>query len=215
VAPAPTAAPIPIPKLAPQRRWRPGLVALAVALVATGGLSAAYAITLVGSTNSYIAVYKEVQAGAKITDADVTSVRMSTDPGLRPIPYSRKADVVGKFAAVRLSTGTLLTEDQLTNVPIGGKETYLLSLGLSQNKVPAQRVRSGDRVVLIALPAQNFVQSNNTPTGPPQTFSATVADVSTPTQNGTVYVNVAVAQADGASIAILAAADRIYLALGG
>lgn len=215
MAPAPTAAPISIPKLAPQRRWRPGLVALAVALVATGGLSAAYAITLVGSTNAYISVRLEVQAGAKITEADVTQVRMSADPGLKPIPYSQRSDVIGKFAAVRLSAGTLLTKDQFTDVPIGGKETYLLSLGLSQSKVPALRVRSGDRVVLIALPAQNFVQGNNTQTGPPQTFSATVADVSKPTQNGTVYVNVAVAQADGASIAILAAADRIYLALGG
>ncbi len=66
-APIAGPAPIPVPKTAAQRRWRPGLVALAVALVATGGLSATYAITLVGSTTSYLAVNKKISAGAQIT----------------------------------------------------------------------------------------------------------------------------------------------------
>lgn len=215
IAPAPTAAPIPIPKLAPQRRWRPGLVALAVALVATGGLSAAYAITLVGSTNSYLAVGQQVQAGAKITSADLTTVRISTDPALRPISASRSGEVVGKYAAVELYKGALLTEEQVVDVPLGGPGTYLVSVGLSQSNVPAQRVRPGMKVVLIALPPQSFVATEKPPTGPPQTFSGTVADVSTPTQNGTVYVNVAVPEADGAAIATLAAAERLVIALTG
>jgi SAF domain len=211
---APTAAPIPIPKLAPQRRWRPGLVALAVALVATGGLSAAYAITLVGSTDSYLAISRPVAAGTQITLADLATVRISSDPTLRPLSASRRGEVIGKYAAVRLFRGELLTQEQITDVPIGGSGTYLVSIGLSQSKVPAQRVQPGAKVVLVATPAATFSQDDKV-TAPPQTFNGIVSDVSTPSQNGTVYVNVAVAQTDGAQVATLAAADRIVIVLAG
>lgn len=213
-AQVPTPSPIPVPRLAPQRRWRPGLVALAVALVATGGLSAAYAITLVGSTGSYIGISRTVDAGAKISAADLVAVRISADPALRPIPASRSDEVIGKYAAVRLFRGVLLTEDQLTDVPIGGSGTYLVNIGLSPSKVPAQRVRPGATVVLVATPAQTFT-ANQPTAGPAQTFDGVVADITEPNQNGTVYVNVAVAERDGPTVAMLAAAERIVIVLAG
>lgn len=216
IPPAPLSAPIPVPKSAPRRRWRPGLVALAVALVATGGLSAAYAITLVGSTASYVVVSRHVDAGSKIAGADLAIARISSDPLLRPIPASRQAGVVGKYAAVELFPGALLTDGQLVDVPLGGSGTYLISIGVSPSKVPAQRVKPGTKVVLVATPAQTFVQNQQPTTGPPQTFQGTVVDVKTSDdKNGLVYVNVAVAKNDGAMVATLAAAERLVIVLAG
>jgi flagella basal body P-ring formation protein FlgA len=192
------------------------LVALAVALVATGGLSAAYAVTLVGSTSSYLVVARHIDAGAKITDSDLSIARISSDPLLKPIPATRRANVVGKYAVVELFPGGLLGNDQVGDVPLGGSGTYLVSIGLSPSKVPAQRVKPGTNVVLVATPAQTFVQNQQPTTGPPQTFAGVVADVSTnDNQNGFVYVNVAVAQADGATVATLAAAERLVIVLAG
>lgn len=214
-APIAGPAPIPVPKTAAQRRWRPGLVALAVALVATGGLSATYAITLVGSTTSYLAVNKKISAGAQITASDLVTVRISGDPSLRPIPSSQAESVVGHYAAVELFAGALLTEGQVVDVPLGGSGTYLVSLGLSPSKVPAGRIKPGAKVVLVATPANQFAQADK-PEGPPATYPGTVVDVTVdegPPQ--TIYVNVSVAQADGAAIATLAAADRVVIVLAG
>jgi SAF domain len=214
--PSTSSTPIPVPRSAPQRRWRPGLVALAVALVATGGLSAAYAITLVGSTASYLVVSRPVDAGAQITEADLAIARISTDPLLHPVAASRSGEVVGKYAAVQLFPGALLVQEQIADVPLGGSGTYLVSIGLSPSKVPAQRVKPGTKVVLVATPVETFVQNQQSTTGPPQTFLGTVADVTTSdNQNGLVYVNVAVSKADGPQVATLAAAERLVIVLAG
>ena len=50
-AASPVAAPYAVPRVAPQRRWRPALVWLAVALVAAGGLIAAAVLRKVGTTD--------------------------------------------------------------------------------------------------------------------------------------------------------------------
>ena len=212
--PMPMPAPIPVPRLAPQRRWRPGLVALAVALIATGGLSAAYAVTLVGSTNAYLAVARDVEAGSQIEQSDLTVVRISTDPALRPMSADAIADVVGKYAAVTLFPGQLLTESQLTDVSLGGEGTYLVSIGLSQERLPAQRIRPGVKVLLVATPADTFGASTETDERT-EMFQATVVDIAPGSQPGRYYVNVSVADGDGPRIATLAAANRIVIVLTG
>ncbi|MBX6749189.1 MAG: flagellar biosynthesis protein FlgA [Micromonosporaceae bacterium] len=214
-APAtPVSAPIPVPRMAPQRRWRPGLVALAVALIATGGLTAAYAVTLVGGTHAYLAVGREVQAGTRITEDDLVVVRISADPGLRPLAADRVADVVGKYAAVPLFPGELLTERQLTDVPLGGAGTYLVSIAVPQDRVPAQRIRPGVKVLLVATPSDSFGSSTEEDEET-EIFQATVVDITPGTQPGRYYVNVSVADGDGARIATLAAANRIVIMLAG
>ncbi len=214
-APVSGPAPIPVPKTAAQRRWRPGLVALAVALVATGGLSAAYAISLVGSTSSFLAVSKTIQAGSRIGPSDLVTVRISSDPSLRPIPSSRAGEIVGKYAAVELFAGALLVEGQVVDVPLGGSGTYLVSIGLSPSKVPSGRVNPGAKVVLVATPASGFGQDSKA-TGPPATYPGVVVDViADKGRNNFHYVNVSVAQSDGAEIANLAAAERLVIVLAG
>jgi len=190
----PVAAPIPVPRLAPQRRWRPALVALAVALIATGGLTAAYAVTLVGETHAYLAVAQEVQAGSRIARDDLV--------------------VVGKYAAVPLFPGELLTEAQLTDVPLGGPGTYLVSIGVPQDRVPAQRIRPGVKVLLVATPPDSFGSSAEEDEET-EMFQATVVDIEPGTQPGRYYVNVSVADGDGPRIATLAAANRIVIMLAG
>jgi Flp pilus assembly protein CpaB len=190
------------------------LVALAVALIATGGLTAAYAVTLVGETHAYLAVAQEVQAGSRIARDDLVVVRISADPGLRPLAADRIDDVVGKYAAVPLFPGELLTEAQLTDVPLGGPGTYLVSIGVPQDRVPAQRIRPGVKVLLVATPPDSFGSSAEEDEET-EMFQATVVDIEPGTQPGRYYVNVSVADGDGPRIATLAAANRIVIMLAG
>jgi hypothetical protein len=212
-AAVPTPAPLPVPRLAPQRRWRPGLVALAVALIATGGLTAAYAVTLIGGTHAYLAVAREIQAGSRISQDDLVVVRISGDPALRPLAADRMDDVVGKYAAVPLFPGELLTEQQLTDVPLGGAGTYLVSIGVPQDRVPAQRIRPGAKVLLVSTPSDRF--GSDEEAEETEIFQATVVDIVPGPQPGRYYVNVSVADGDGPRVATLAANNRIVILLAG
>ena len=207
--------PLPVPRRAPQRRARPGLIALAVAMVAVGGLTAAYALTLVGSTKGYLAVARPVAVGSALTAADVTTVRITADPALRPITADRINQVIGMHAAVQLVPGTLLTNEALTDTPIPGPGKSLVGLGLPADRMPASRIKPGVAVVLVTTPNANGVVTTTPTTGPPRTYPATVIDVSRGAKDNLVLVNVAVDNADAATVAALAASDRLVIVLAG
>src|SRR6266511_2098440 len=193
--------PIPVPRRA-SRRVRPGLTALAVAFVAVGGLATAYAVTLVGDIHAYLAVARPVHVGAALTASDMTTVSITADPALRPIPASRVNQVVGKYTAVELIPGT---------------RKNIVGLGLPVDRLPASRIKPGVEVLLVATPAQAGVTAtgNTATTGPPQKFPATVIDVAKGTREGTVLVNVAVDARDAPTVAALAATDRLVIVLAG
>ena len=210
----PIAGPIAIPRVAPQRRWRPALVWLAVALIAAGGLIAWRVFQTVGTTHLYLAVNRPVAVSARMAAADLTTVRITADPALQPIPADRINTVVGKHAAVALVPGTLLTQAQLTDRPIPGPGRQLVGVSLAQDRMPAQRIKPGTQVLLVITSDQNGVQQPNQPAAaPPQTIQATVVDVTPGGKDGTVVVNVSVPDSDGPLVAARAAAGRIVIVL--
>jgi hypothetical protein len=207
--------PLAVPRRAVQRRTRPGLVGLAVALVAVGGLVAAYAVSAVGHTRLYLAVAHHVDVGAVIGNADLTTVRVSTDPGLRPIPAGDLTTVVGRYAAVELIPGTLLTNDEVTSTPVPGAGNSVVGLDLSKDRAPVGRIKPGSQITLVVTAPATLGQPDDTTSGPAQTFAGVVVDVADGAQQGGVHVNVTVAAGDAASVTALGAAGRLALYLGG
>ncbi|MET8042542.1 SAF domain-containing protein [Micromonospora sp. NPDC005215] len=210
---SPVAAPYAVPRVAPQRRWRPALVWLAVALVATGGLIAAAVLRKVGTTAEYLAVSSTVEVGSTIDRSDLTTVRITVDPALKPIRAGAADEVIGKFAAVGLVPGTLLTRAQLTEAAVPGQGEQLVGLSLPQERMPAERVKPGARVLLVVTPDDGSVSSQQQTTAAPISIEATVVDVRTGVKEGTTLLNVAVPDRDGPLIASRAAAGRIVVAL--
>ncbi|WP_433392987.1 SAF domain-containing protein [Micromonospora sp. KLBMP9576] len=211
-AASPVAAPYAIPRVAPQRRWRPALVWLAVALVAAGGLIAAAVLRKVGTTAEYLAVSTTVEVGSVIDRSDLSTVRITVDPALKPIRASAADQVVGRFAAVALVPGTLLTQAQLTDTAVPGQGQQLVGLSLSQERLPAERVKPGAEVLLVVT-ADDGPVANQQQTAAPVSIKATVVDVRAGTKEGTTLLNVAVAERDGPHVASRAAAGRIVVAL--
>jgi len=211
----PVAAPVAAPRLA-QRRRSPKLIALAVAMVAVGALVAAYAVTLVGSSRHYLAVAEPVAVGAEITAADLTIVRLTTDPALRPIPAGDAGRVVGRYAAVNLVPGTLLVAEHLTDEPVPGPGQSLVPVGLREDRQPVGHLTPGTAVRLVAVPSSSSGGGGD-PSDLP-IFDATVVDVRSPesrTGGTTVVVNVAVADDDAAAVAALAATNRLMILVRG
>jgi hypothetical protein len=200
-----------IPKVAPQRRWRPMLVWLGVAMIAIGGLIGWRLLATVGSTAEYLAVSQRVEAGSEITVAQLTKVRITNDPGLKPIRAADASTVIGKFATVGLVAGTLLTPEQLTDEPVPGPGKQLVGLSLGEERVPAKRLVPGDNVKLIITSDESPVDQGKNQA--PVVVEAVVIDVNDGVKEGGTLLNVAVADRDAALVAARAAAERVVVSL--
>lgn len=205
----PVDAPVTPPRVVRQRRMRPGLLGLAVLLIALGGLGAAFAVTSVRATGTYLAVARPVEVGRTVSADDLVTVQVAGGAGLSPVPAARRDDVVGKRAKVSLVPGTLLTMDQLTDAPLLGPGQQQFALGLEPAQVPARELHPGDKVLLVSTPAGNEERSVVTVTR----FEATVIDTVTAEDDDEVVVYVALAVRDVPAVAALVAQDRIAVAL--
>ncbi|WP_229398878.1 SAF domain-containing protein [Micromonospora okii] len=205
----PVDAPIAPPRMVRQRRVRPGLLGLAVLLIALGGLGSAFAVTSVRATGSYLAVARTVEVGRTLGADDLAVVQVAGGQGLRPVPASQLDDVVGKRAAVSLTPGTLLTLAQLTDDPLLGPGQQQLALDLDAGQVPAKDLHPGDRVLLVSTPDRN----SDGPSGSTR-FTGTVIDTATPSSSS-VVVYVALTARDVPAVVALAAQDRIAVVLTG
>jgi hypothetical protein len=204
-------APVAPPKVVRQRRIRPGLLGLAVLLIALGGLGSAFAVTSVRSTGTYLAVARPVEVGRQLTADDLVPVRVSGGRELQPVPANRIKEVLGLRAAVRLTPGTLLTPAQLTDAPLLGPGQQQLALGLEPSQVPARRLHPGDKVLLVSTP-DTSAGSAGASRGGGTRFEATVIDTAAP-ENDDVVVYLALAVRDVPAVVALAADDRIALVL--
>ncbi|MGV9210665.1 SAF domain-containing protein [Micromonospora sp. RB23] len=208
-ATGPVDAPVTPPKVVRQRRVRPGLLGLAVLLIALGGLGAAFAVTSVRATGSYLAVARPVQVGREVTAADLITVQVAGGQGLHPVPAGRLDEVVGKRAAVALVPGTLLTLGQVTDDPLLGPGQQQIALGLKTAQVPARELHPGDKVLLVSTPDDDATGTAAT-TG--TRFTATVIDMVSPTDNEKVLY-LALLVRDVPAVVALAAEERVAVVL--
>jgi hypothetical protein len=191
-------------------------MALAALFIVLGGLLAGLAFTAVSRTQDVLAVARPVEAGTKIAAADVTTVQINDAPGLTPIAAGQLARVVGQRAAVSLVPGTLLTRMDLTDKALIQPGQRQVGVGLTPNRLPARTLRPGDQVQLVATPADNPSTNDSQTPGPPETFDATVVDISISSDsasNGSVVVYLAVAEFDAPRVVTLAAQTRLALVL--
>ncbi|AEB42238.1 MULTISPECIES: SAF domain-containing protein [Micromonospora] len=208
--PSPVDAPVAPPKVVRQRRVRPGLLGLAVLLIALGGLGSAFAVTSVRATGSYLAVARTVEVGSVVSASDLVSVQVAGGQGLDPVPAGRLADVVGMRAAVSLAPGTLLTMAQLTDQPLLGPGQQQIALGLRTAQVPAPKLRPGDQVLLVSTPRDD--SSSGSSSGVTR-FTATVTDAVSTDGRDEVVVYLALAVRDVPAVVAMAAQDRIAVVL--
>ncbi|WP_405428370.1 SAF domain-containing protein [Micromonospora sp. NBC_00617] len=208
-ATGPVDAPVSPPKVVRQRRVRPGLLGLAVLLIALGGLGAAFAVTSVRATGSYLAVARPVEVGREVSAADLITVQVAGGQGLHPVPAGRLNEVVGKRAAVALVPGTLLTLGQVTDDPLLGPGQQQIALGLKTAQVPARQLHPGDKVLLVSTPDEN---ATGAAAGAGTRFAATVIDMVSPTDDEKVLY-LALLVRDVPAVVALAAQERIAVVL--
>lgn len=204
------------PRVVRQRRRRPGLIALSVALIAAGGLSGALLFTASGQRSAVLVVARDVPVGRAITDVDLAPASLALDPAVKAVPVTRKADMVGKRAAVALTAGSLLSPTQVTSTSLVKADEQLVGVALKPSQLPASRLAPGQRVLIVSTPdpAQAAAAGGKAsePAGVPKTLAATVVAVGEAAPaTGVVTVDVAVPSADGPTLAAHAATGAVAL----
>jgi hypothetical protein len=192
-----------------RRRRRPALLGLGVAMVAVGALLAVWLAAGTGATVPVLAVARQVTLGEVITDADLSVVRITSDPALRPVPAERRDEVVGRRAATDLVPGALLTEGQVTDETAPAAGFALVGVAVKPTQMPDQPLRPGDQLLVVSTPPVDGDPS----TDPPSVLDATVVRVGALDDTGLRVVDVTVPDADAADVAARAATGRIALVL--
>jgi hypothetical protein len=201
------AGPVPAPRLVRQRRVRRGWLAAGVLLVALSALGSAALFRAVGPAQEYLALADDVPVGALVTTSDLIVVRLNHPPGLSLVSAADADLVVGRYAAVPLVAGTLVSRAQLTTQPVPGPGEQLVAVPLSRNQLPGGVLRAGDPVLLVATDGRAVGQRGQEP---PRTFDARVHLVRPAEgRGGDVVVSLLVATGDGAVVANLAASGRM------
>jgi hypothetical protein len=142
-APGARPAPTLVPGGGRQRRWSLALLAVLVTL----GSALAFVVLWMnaGDREPVIALARDVQAGQVIAADDITTVRVSVDPGVRAVSSSARDEVIGQPASVDLLAGTLLVPEAVGNTEGLERNTGVAAIALPESLVPAGLER-GDQV---------------------------------------------------------------------
>jgi hypothetical protein len=185
------------------------VLAAGIALVALGGLGAAYLAQVVGQTVAVVAVARDVPAGEVIERADLAVANVSADPALRPVAASDLGTLVGQRAAVALPAGSLLTSAAVTDQVVPPSGRSLVGVALMAGQLPAEPLRAGDEVRIVETP----VNQGEPPGVTPATIDGVVVSVSPPDETGLIVVDVMVPSGQAADLAARVATGRIGLVL--
>ena len=208
--PSPTPAPpAPVATARVKARRRPWVFALRAALVAAGALGTAFAFTSVNDTQEVLVVRNDIKRGETIEAGDLAVVRVSVDPALTPVAGSQKAELEGSRAAVDLWSGTLLTEQAVTDNLVPGEGESLVGISLTPAKMPSEPLYGGDVVRIVTTPGDQGEVTDEAPV----TIEATVVGVSRVEETGETVVDVAVPEREAADLAANAATGRVALIL--
>jgi hypothetical protein len=185
------------------RRRRPGMIALAVALIGAGILASAALYQRANHQVPVLLVTAAVPAGSVLTSADVGTTTVAAGPRLQVIPVRQLNQVVGLVAAVTLRPGTLLASSELTTSLPPVKGQVVVSIALKPQSMPASGLAPGDHVLVTGTPGyQGQPESSSFAPVFSQPVAGLVEAVDTvPDQDGFDVVDLQVPAASGAALA--------------
>ncbi|MFI5959756.1 SAF domain-containing protein [Cryptosporangium sp. NPDC051539] len=192
------------------------MLSLAIFLVSAGGVLSATAVYAASNTGDYLALARDVHAGERIDNADLTVVQVPKSPGLELVTAGRRADIVGEQATVSLLRGQLLVDAAVTDKVVAQVGQRRVGIELEPGRMPAERLYAGDKVTLVELPdAKTLASAERTKTaGQLGEWDAVVVASSEQRQSDArTVVYVAVDAKFAADVGTAAAADRLIVLL--
>lgn len=202
----PTAPPIAPP---PKLRRRPSLVAGAVIAICLGALLGGWAWSTTTNTHEVLAARTDIDRGAVIEPDDLVRVRLNSDPALKPVAASSLDAVVGQRAAVDIAEGSLLTPSTYVEAFLPSNDMSVVGVALTPAQAPGMDLRAGDRVRVVATPAEG----SDAPAGAPPFSEAEVVGVRLSDATGELIVDLLVPHAEAAQLASRVATGNVAIVL--
>ena len=194
------------------RKRRPGMIALAAALVGAGILASAALYNREDHQVPVLMVTAAVPVGSVITSADVGTTSVAAGPGLQVIPASQMSQVVGLVAATSLRPGTLLASSELTSKLPPARGQVLVPVAVKPSGLPASGLEPGDQVLVVATPAAASSSGSGAAAVLTSPVAAVVDAVNTvPDQDGFDVVDLLVAASNGPPVAEQVATGQFAL----
>ena len=193
----------------PKLRRRPVLIAASVAAICLGALASMWAYQSTSDAHSVLAVRQTIERGDVITAEDLMTVNISVDPALKPLSADQVNSVVGKHAALDMSAGGVVTQDQITEQALPAKGSSVVGIALTPGMLPANQMRVGDQVRVVVTPGQQ----GEMPTTDPDSIQAVVVGVAKDETTGNAIVNDQVPTHDGPMLAARAATGKVAIVL--
>lgn len=185
------------------RRRRPAVLAMAVALIAAGGLGGAVLYNSTGQRVAVLALARDVPWGQVITEDDLVVARIAGDPALHPLAAQDRTKAVGMRAATDLKRGAMLTGADLAQGLSVQPGQIVVGVSAKRSQLPASRLQPGVQLVVVFTPDNGRADS----------LPATVITVGRVDTDGSQVIDVAVGTADGPRLAQWVASGRIQVLL--
>ncbi|CAN3984188.1 SAF domain-containing protein [Kitasatospora purpeofusca] len=185
------------------RRRRPAVLAMAVALIAAGGLGGAVLYNSTGQRITVLALARDVPWGQTLTEGDLVTVRIASDPALKPLDAADRARAIGMRATTDLHRGGLLTKSDLAQSLVLNPGQLLVGVAARRTQLPATRLQPGLPVIVV------YTSDG----GRSETLAATVFNAGRADADGSQVFDVVVNEADAAKLAGWVATGRIQVVL--
>jgi hypothetical protein len=172
-----------------------------------------------GHRRRVLVMTRAVAAGTAIRAGDLGETRVASDSGVHVMAAARRAEVLGRVAAVNLAPGMLISLDVLTTGSLVAPGHAVVGLALKPGEAPT-RLHALDQVMLI----QTTTASNSgatagagaaeaAPSNPVLVASAQVFDVEAVADGQTTVVSVVVTTDQAPRVANASARDQISVVL--
>ncbi|GHH63432.1 hypothetical protein GCM10018781_12860 [Kitasatospora indigofera] len=199
------------PRTLRARRRRPAVLAMAVALIAAGGLGGAVLYNSTGQRIAVLALARDVPFGQVLTANDLVVARIAGDPAIKPLSAADQGRVVGMRAATDLKQGALLVKADVAQTLTVQPGQLVVGIAAKRTQLPATRLQPGLAVLVVSTPDQSSGQGGGTRT--PEALAAVVTAVGKTDTDGSQVIDVAVPAADGARLAAWVASARFQVVL--
>lgn len=206
--PPPSSAEPPLPP-PPKLRRRPALIAAAVVAICLGAILGGWAWTATTNTHEVLAARADIERGSIIEATDLVRVRVNSDPALKPVGAGSLDSVVGQRAAVDIAAGSLVTPSAYSDSVVPAEDLSVVGVALTSSQAPGMELQSGDRVRVVATPAEG----SDAPAGVPSFSEAQVVGVRLSDDTGQLVVDLLVPHAEAATLAAQVATGNVAIVL--
>ena len=195
------------------RRPKLSWVAVGLVVVLLAAVMGAITIARIADREPMLALAAPIVRGEVLTDDHLAVVHVATDDQLATVPADQRQALVGLVAEADLTTGTLLTRDQLADGPSLPDGWSVVGLALDPGEYPMSALTAGDRVEVVRTPDPSGVPSDGSApeiiAGDAEVFAVELLSESA----RSLMVSLAVPADVAAGVAASAAEGRIRLIL--